>query len=122
MLKGDLATRDLPGVLSDLAAEAASGCLQISDSDGHEALVYFKNGLVYAPDKAWVETWMTELCNFPVAKHDDLVDSTSMALSYLRGVGAVRFDDEVAATEADRVRPRSRLAPGDGAAGSPCSA
>jgi hypothetical protein len=34
-----------------------------------------------------------------------------MALSYLRGVGAVRFDDEVAATEADRVRPRSRLAP-----------
>jgi predicted phage terminase large subunit-like protein len=70
----------------------------------------FSNGLVYAPDKAWVETWMTELCNFPVAKHDDLVDSTSMALSYLRGVGAV-FDDEVAATEADRVRPRSRLAP-----------
>jgi predicted phage terminase large subunit-like protein len=71
----------------------------------------FSNGLIYAPDKAWVETWMTELCNFPVAKHDDLVDSTSMALSYLRGVGLVRFDDELAADEEDRVRPRPRLAP-----------
>jgi predicted phage terminase large subunit-like protein len=69
----------------------------------------FASGLIYAPDRAWVEMWMTELCLFPKARHDDLVDSTTQALKYLRDVGAVQFDDEVAAEEADRVRLRPRL-------------
>jgi predicted phage terminase large subunit-like protein len=68
----------------------------------------FSQGLVYAPDRSWAETWLTELCLFPNAKHDDLVDTTTQALKYLRGVGAVRFDDEVAAEEADQIRPRPR--------------
>ena len=50
------------------------------------------------------DTWL-----FPKARHDDLVDSTTQALKYLRDVGAVQFDDEVAAEEADRVRLRPRL-------------
>ena len=48
MLKGDLATTTVEAVLSDLAEEQATGCLHVSDADGEEALVYFKNGLVYA--------------------------------------------------------------------------
>jgi predicted phage terminase large subunit-like protein len=68
----------------------------------------FSQGLVYAPDRAWVEPWQTELCLFPNSRHDDLVDTTSQALNYLRGVGAVRFDDEVAAEEADQARSRPR--------------
>jgi predicted phage terminase large subunit-like protein len=68
----------------------------------------FSQGLVYAPDRAWVEQWMTELANFPFGRHDDWVDSTSMALKFLRGAGVIQFDDEVAAEETDRVRPRSR--------------
>src|SRR5436305_7354149 len=35
-------------VLSSLAEEQATGCLHVFDSDGEEALVYLKNGLVYA--------------------------------------------------------------------------
>jgi predicted phage terminase large subunit-like protein len=69
----------------------------------------FSQGLVYAPDRAWADMWLTELCLFPHGKYDDLVDTTSMALRYLRGVGVVRFDDEVAADQADGVRPRPRL-------------
>jgi len=67
-------------------------------------------GLIYAPDRSWVEMWMSELCLFPNARHDDLVDSTTQALKYLRESGAVRFDAEVAEEETERTRPRPRAA------------
>src|SRR4051794_11265966 len=48
MLKGDLAATPIEAVLSTLAEEAVTGCLHVSDLDGDEALVFLKNGLVYA--------------------------------------------------------------------------
>ncbi|MDQ1711862.1 MAG: hypothetical protein QOE45_1312 [Frankiaceae bacterium] len=48
MLKGDLSATPLSDVLTDLAAQAATGCLHIDDESGDEALVHLKNGLVYA--------------------------------------------------------------------------
>jgi hypothetical protein len=48
MLRGDLATTPLAPLLVQLAEEQATGCLHIADGDGDEALVYYKNGLVYA--------------------------------------------------------------------------
>ncbi|MFL6240129.1 MAG: DUF4388 domain-containing protein, partial [Actinomycetes bacterium] len=48
MLKGDLATTSVEAVLTALAEEQATGCLHVSDPAGEEALVYLKNGLVYA--------------------------------------------------------------------------
>ncbi|HWL37968.1 MAG TPA: DUF4388 domain-containing protein [Frankiaceae bacterium] len=48
MLKGDLSATPLSDVLLALAEQAATGCLHIDDEAGDEALVYFKNGLVYA--------------------------------------------------------------------------
>src|SRR4051812_16993918 len=48
MLKGDLAGTPIEAVLSSLAEEAVTGCLHVSDLDGDEALVFLKNGLVYA--------------------------------------------------------------------------
>ena len=48
MLKGDLTTTRVEAVLSSLAEEQATGCLHVSDADGEEALVFLKQGLVYA--------------------------------------------------------------------------
>ena len=48
MLKGDLTTTRVEAVLSSLAEEQATGCLHVFDADGDEALVFLKNGLVYA--------------------------------------------------------------------------
>jgi hypothetical protein len=48
VLKGDLSATPLPDVLTGLAAEAATGCLHIDDDAGDEALVYLKDGAVYA--------------------------------------------------------------------------
>src|SRR5438270_6005512 len=48
MLKGDLTTTPLAPLLISLSEEPATGCLHIADAEGDEALVYFKNGLVYA--------------------------------------------------------------------------
>ncbi len=48
MLKGDVSVTPLADVLTDLAGQAATGCLHLDDDAGDEALVYVKNGLVYA--------------------------------------------------------------------------
>ena len=48
MLRGDLATSPLAPLLVQLAEEVSTGCLHIADAEGDEALVYYKNGLVYA--------------------------------------------------------------------------
>ena len=50
---------------------------------------------------------LPELSNFPYGKHDDLVDSTTMALSFLRRMGYVRTDAEIKAAELDRVAHRA---------------
>src|SRR3954447_24573453 len=48
MLKGDLTSTPLVPLLLQLAEDDTTGCLHIADVDGEEALIYFKNGLVYA--------------------------------------------------------------------------
>ena len=47
-LKGDLTTTALSVLLTELATESVSGCLHVIDSDGEEALVYLKTGLIYS--------------------------------------------------------------------------
>ena len=48
MLKGDLTSTPLAPLLVQLAEDEATGCLHITDAEAEEALVFFKNGLVYA--------------------------------------------------------------------------
>ena len=48
MLKGDLTTTPLVPLLRSLADDIATGCLHVFDSEGDEALVYVKNGLIYS--------------------------------------------------------------------------
>jgi predicted phage terminase large subunit-like protein len=51
-------------------------------------------GRVFLPVEAgWLEEYVDELSSFPVAKHDDYTDTTSMALEYMRGVSAPSYDN-----------------------------
>ena len=47
----------------------------------------FAEGLIFAPDRAWADQVITQCAQFPRSKHDDLVDTVSMALRHLRSVG-----------------------------------
>jgi len=47
----------------------------------------FAEGLIYAPDRGWAEEVITQCAAFPKAKHDDLVDTVSMGLRFLRETG-----------------------------------
>lgn len=47
----------------------------------------FADGLIYAPDKEWAEKVIHQTAQFPRGKHDDLVDTVSGALRYLRRTG-----------------------------------
>ena len=57
----------------------------------------FSSGAVYAPDKTWADAVITEWEQFPRGKHDDLVDATTQALSYLRARNLLQRSEEVAA-------------------------
>ena len=43
--------------------------------------------LIYAPNRPWADMVINQLAVFPKGKHDDLVDTTSMALRHLRDIG-----------------------------------
>ena len=49
----------------------------------------FAEGLIYAPDRSWADMVITQTANFPKARHDDLVDTLSMALRHLRDTGVI---------------------------------
>jgi len=49
----------------------------------------FASGRVWAPPTRWAEEVIDEVAEFPSGQHDDLVDSTSMALSRFRKGGYI---------------------------------
>lgn len=62
----------------------------------------FAEGMVYAPVKEWAEMVISQVGTFPKGKHDDLVDTVSMAMRHLRDSGAItRAEEWQAGTEAD---------------------
>jgi phage terminase large subunit-like protein len=69
----------------------------------------FSQGLIFVPVKDWAEVLISQAATFPKGKHDDLVDSMSMALRYLRDVGMAQTDEEVRDEENERVTNRLRL-------------
>lgn len=57
-------------------------------------------GLVYAPDEEtapWLEKILEQCETFPRATHDDLVDSVSMALKFMKDQGLIAHNFETAA-------------------------
>jgi predicted phage terminase large subunit-like protein len=63
----------------------------------HSVVHLFSEGLVYAPTKAgdpdtwrvWADRVITEVESFPKGQHDDLVDTVSQAISYMRKHGLI---------------------------------
>lgn len=56
----------------------------------------FAAGLVFAPEEDWAEKVIAQAEIFPKGKHDDLVDSSTQALQWLRRSGLVSHNFEVA--------------------------
>ena len=55
----------------------------------------FEEKLVHCPNYAWADEVIDQCMRFPKAKHDDLVDTVSMAMRYLRRSGFIMREDEV---------------------------
>ena len=68
----------------------------------------FAAGLIYAPDRNWADKVITQCEVFPKGRRDDLVDTTTQALKYLRDIGLAVLREE---REEDLAR---RLAPSAG--------
>jgi predicted phage terminase large subunit-like protein len=67
----------------------------------------FEAGQVHLPrDVSWLGAYMSELLAFPMGRHDDQVDSTSMALHYLTARTPVHRE-----RPSGRPRPRGRPRP-----------
>jgi predicted phage terminase large subunit-like protein len=63
----------------------------------------FSEGMVYAPDRGWADMVIKQCETFPKGKHDDLVDTVSMALRHLRETGLlVRAPERIAEIDAGR--------------------
>lgn len=63
----------------------------------------FSEGIVFAPDLKWADQVIAQCEVFPKGKHDDLVDTTSMALKYLRETGIlVRQPERISEIDAGR--------------------
>ena len=63
----------------------------------------FSEGMIYAPDRAWADMVIRQCETFPKGKHDDLVDTVSMALRHLRETGLlVRAPERMAEIDAGR--------------------
>lgn len=54
----------------------------------------FSSGMVYAPDKEWADKVIEQCSQFPRGSHDDLVDTTSQALRWLRDMNFMPSREE----------------------------
>jgi predicted phage terminase large subunit-like protein len=59
----------------------------------------FSQLIVYAPARDWSEMVIDEMAVFPKGKHDDLTDSGTQAVKWLRDRGMLETDEEVHAAE-----------------------
>lgn len=71
----------------------------------------FSQGLVHAPDFEWAEMVIDEMATFPKSKHDDLTDSATQAINYLRRVGLAQSEEEAAAQAIEPLLHKSKMKP-----------
>jgi predicted phage terminase large subunit-like protein len=65
----------------------------------------FAEGIVYAPQAfSWADMVITDCSSFPKGKHDDIVDTVTMALRYLRNTGMITRGAERTAETAESMR------------------
>lgn len=55
----------------------------------------FEDGMIYAPNKKWADQVIRQCAAFPKGKNDDLVDTVSQALRFLRTSGMLQRPEEI---------------------------
>jgi predicted phage terminase large subunit-like protein len=77
----------------------------------YAAVPTFSQLMVYAPDREWAQMVIDEMALFPRHKYDDLTDSATQAINYLRSIGLASSDEEVRALEVDAVTLKEKMPP-----------
>lgn len=70
-----------------------------------------ESGMVYVPAKKWAEKLIDQAAKFPRAEHDDLTDTATQALRYLRLTGLIHRSEEHAADFAEKAAYQPPLPP-----------
>jgi predicted phage terminase large subunit-like protein len=74
-------------------------------SRAHSVVPLFTDGSVYAPtDRKWCAEVIDQACLFPKSEHDDMVDSLTQALKWMRETGLLLRAEEQEAEIADSIR------------------
>lgn len=73
----------------------------------HSTVPLFADKIVYVPETEWAEMVMTEVMQVPKGKHDDLADTVSAALNWLRTRGLIRLGNEADLENIERDTLRS---------------
>lgn len=66
----------------------------------------FAEGMIYAPDYSWADMVIQQCAVFPKGKHDDLVDTVSMAVRHLREMGMLVRNEEWTSRVEDQMTHR----------------
>jgi len=87
--------------------------VQLLDPKGNDKLgrLYavqhlFAEGLIYAPNYSWADMVIQQCAVFPKGKHDDLVDTVSMAVRHLREMGMLVRGSEWTSRVEDQMQHR----------------
>lgn len=70
----------------------------------HSVVPLFTDDAVWAPDTKWSDLVLSQCSSFPKAEHDDLVDSMSQVMNWLRETGLLIRADEMSAALEDRMQ------------------
>ncbi len=77
----------------------------------HTCQPLFENGVIYAPDRKYADIVITQFEMFPKGKNDDLVDSASQAINYMRKIGLAVLADEGARDNTAALMHKSQSEP-----------
>ena len=72
----------------------------------------FRDGMIYAPDRRWADKVIRQCGIFPKGSHDDLVDSTTQAIRWLRDQGFALRKEEYSNAAADELSYENRMSLG----------
>lgn len=71
----------------------------------------FSSGMVFAPNRKYADIVIRESSSFPKGKHDDLTDTLTAALRFLRTRNILQFGDEYREDLAARLGPTGKSEP-----------
>lgn len=71
----------------------------------------FAEGIVWAPDKTWADEMINQVAAIPRSVHDDLCDSMTQSLIYLRRNNWIQRKEELTLQVEDELKYRPRLQP-----------